>query len=199
MPRPRLPLLCEMCSISAALSRPARTSCELFRLPGNSSLTNGRRCGRRSIGLTAVSRDVRGRGECRCSRRSSMRASPAADAVCASSAPGMLGGDAMLTQDYSIVGSVTLVVVGLTLLAAAVFRRSTRTVEVPDRWKQYRFGFATMALVFLAFDMEMIFMYPWAVVFARMGVMAFLDMLVFIALLSAGIAYAWRMGAIEWE
>ena len=47
--------------------------------------------------------------------------------------------------------------------------------------------------------MEMIFMYPWAVVFAELGLIAFLDMLVFIALLAAGIAYAWGMGGLEWE
>jgi NADH-quinone oxidoreductase subunit A len=42
-------------------------------------------------------------------------------------------------------------------------------------------------------------MYPWAVVFADIGVSAFLDMLVFIVLLGAGIAYAWGMGGLEWE
>ncbi len=60
-------------------------------------------------------------------------------------------------------------------------------------------AYAIYALIFLAFDMEMIFMYPWAVVFADIGVSAFLDMLVFIALLSAGIAYAWGMGGLRWE
>jgi NADH-quinone oxidoreductase subunit A len=47
--------------------------------------------------------------------------------------------------------------------------------------------------------MEMIFMYPWAVVFAGIGMKAFADMLVFICLLSAGIAYAWGLGGLEWE
>ena len=42
-------------------------------------------------------------------------------------------------------------------------------------------------------------MYPWAVVFADLGISAFLDMLVFIALLAAGIAYAWRMDGLIWE
>ena len=72
-------------------------------------------------------------------------------------------------------------------------------LSVPAAWKQYRFGFATYSLIFLAFDMEMIFMYPWAVVFAGIGVKAFGDMLVFICLLSAGIAYAWGLGGLEWE
>jgi NADH:ubiquinone oxidoreductase subunit 3 (subunit A) len=47
--------------------------------------------------------------------------------------------------------------------------------------------------------MEMISMYPWAVVFAGSGLDDFLDMFVFIAILSAGIAYAWGMGGLEWE
>ncbi len=66
-------------------------------------------------------------------------------------------------------------------------------------WTQFRFGFPIYALIFLAFDMEMIFMYPWAVIFADLGITAFIDMMVFIALLSAGIAYAWGMGGLEWE
>lgn len=62
-----------------------------------------------------------------------------------------------------------------------------------------RFGCSTYALMFLSFDMEMIYMYPWAVVFAEKGLMGFLDMLVFIGILSAGIAYAWGMGGFKWE
>ena len=85
------------------------------------------------------------------------------------------------------------------LLAATLAHAPPRTVETPSGWAQRRFGFAIYALIFLAFDMEMIFMYPWAVVFADIGISAFLDMLVFIVLLSAGIAYAWGMGGLEWE
>ncbi len=66
-------------------------------------------------------------------------------------------------------------------------------------WSNYRFGYPVYALIFLSFDMEMIFMYPWGVVFAPIGMKAFLDMMVFIALLSAGIAYAWGMGGFRWE
>lgn len=105
----------------------------------------------------------------------------------------------MILSHYSVVGLVGLLVLGLAVLAGALRRGGAREFEAPSAWKQYRFGFATYALIFLAFDMEMIFMYPWAVVFAGIGVKAFLDMLVFIGLLSAGIAYAWGMGALEWE
>lgn len=105
----------------------------------------------------------------------------------------------MILQSYAVVGLVGLLVVGLALLPLAVWRPRPRMLDAPPAWKQYRFGFATYALIFLAFDMEMIFMYPWAVVFAKIGMTAFLDMLVFIGLLSAGIAYAWGMGGLKWE
>lgn len=102
--------------------------------------------------------------------------------------------------DYGFVALVLLMAAGLALLVLAVFARAPRrAVSAPSAWAQFRFGYAVYALIFLAFDMEMIFMYPWAVVFADIGVTAFLDMLVFIALLSAGIAYAWGMGGLRWE
>ncbi len=100
---------------------------------------------------------------------------------------------------YSLVGLLVIIAAGLGLLAMALWRRPSRTIEAPPAWAQYRFGFLIYALIFLAFDMEMIFMYPWAVVFADLGIAAFVDMMVFIALLSAGIAYAWGMGGLEWE
>ena len=103
-------------------------------------------------------------------------------------------------SDYAFVALVLLMGAGLALLAAAAFVRvPRRTTRAPQAWAQFRFGYAVYALIFLAFDMEMIFMYPWAVVFADVGVTAFLDMLVFIALLSAGIAYAWGLGGLRWE
>ncbi|MBN9065024.1 MAG: NADH-quinone oxidoreductase subunit A [Rhizobiales bacterium] len=102
--------------------------------------------------------------------------------------------------DYGFVALVLVMALGLALLATAIFVRAPgREIEATQAWAQYRFGYGVYALIFLAFDMEMIFMYPWAVVFAEIGWSAFLDMLVFIVLLSAGIAYAWGMGGLEWE
>ena len=105
----------------------------------------------------------------------------------------------MILNTYSLVGLVGLIVLGGALLAAAVWHPEVQEIEAPDSWKNYRFGFAVIALIFVAFDMEMIFMYPWAVVYAKTGLKAFLDMFVFIGLLSAGIAYAWGMGGLKWE
>lgn len=55
-----------------------------------------------------------------------------------------------------------------------------------------------MALLFLAFDMEMVFMYPWAVVFVHIGMKALVEMFMFIVILVLGILYAWKERALEW-
>ncbi|MFA1539551.1 NADH-quinone oxidoreductase subunit A [Actinomadura monticuli] len=55
-----------------------------------------------------------------------------------------------------------------------------------------------VSMVFLAFDMEMVFMFPWALVVASIGVKAVVEMFVFLALLLVGVLYAWREGALRW-
>ena len=104
-----------------------------------------------------------------------------------------------MPSGFAVVALVLLAVIGVGLLALALYRPERKRLAGGPAWKTYRFGFATYALIFVAFDMEMIFMYPWAVVFAEIGVKAFLDMLVFIGLLGGGIAYAWGMGGLKWE
>ncbi len=65
-------------------------------------------------------------------------------------------------------------------------------------WSRFHARYYSMALLFLAFDMEMVFMYPWAVVFVREGLTALIEMLMFIVILTLGILYAWRERALEW-
>ena len=55
-----------------------------------------------------------------------------------------------------------------------------------------------IAMLFLAFDMEMIFMYPWTLVISAVGPSAVIEMFAFLAVLLAGVAYAWREGALRW-
>lgn len=66
-------------------------------------------------------------------------------------------------------------------------------------WSRYHARYYVMALVFLAFDMEMVYMYPWAVVFLREGGIAMVEMAMFIAILLLGLLYAWRERALEWS
>ena len=65
-------------------------------------------------------------------------------------------------------------------------------------WQRYHARYYPMALIFLAFDMEMVFMYPWAVVFRSEGLIAMIEMAMFIAILLLGVLYAWRERAFEW-
>jgi NADH-quinone oxidoreductase subunit A len=65
-------------------------------------------------------------------------------------------------------------------------------------WSRYHARYYVMALLFLAFDMEMVYMYPWAVVFAREGMVAFVEMGMFLTILLLGILYAWRERGLEW-
>ncbi|MEU5719059.1 NADH-quinone oxidoreductase subunit A [Streptomyces sp. NPDC020403] len=56
----------------------------------------------------------------------------------------------------------------------------------------------TVTMLFLAFDMEMVFMYPWTLIISAMGPSAVIEMFVFLAILLAGVVYAWREGALRW-
>ena len=66
-------------------------------------------------------------------------------------------------------------------------------------WQRYHFRPYTMTLVFIAFEMEMMFMYPWAVVFVSEGLKALAEMGMFLAILSVGILYGWREGVFRWQ
>lgn len=66
-------------------------------------------------------------------------------------------------------------------------------------WSRYHVRFLPYALIFILFDMEMVFMYPWAVVFLEVGWKAFAEMGMFITILVLGILYAWRERGFEWD
>ncbi len=59
--------------------------------------------------------------------------------------------------------------------------------------------FYLMALLFILFDVEIIFMFPWAVNFAVLGWFGFIEMILFLVLLTIGFIYAWKKGALEWH
>ena len=71
------------------------------------------------------------------------------------------------------------------------------TIDV-HAWNRFHVRYYAMALLFLAFDMEMVFMYPWATVFVEEGGVALVEMGMFIVILVLGILYAWREGALSW-
>src|SRR5688572_14360679 len=63
---------------------------------------------------------------------------------------------------------------------------------------RYTPRFYLVAMLFVIFDIEAVFIYPWAVIFDDLGVFGFYEMLAFIGLLFAGYIYAWKKGALEW-
>ena len=65
-------------------------------------------------------------------------------------------------------------------------------------WIQFNIRFYVFALIFIVFDVEAVFLLPWAVVFRELGLLAFVEGLVFIAILAVALAYVWRKGDLEW-
>ena len=65
-------------------------------------------------------------------------------------------------------------------------------------WIQFNIRFYVFALIFIVFDVEAVFLLPWAVVFRELGPLAFIEGLVFIAILVVALAYVWRKGDLEW-
>ncbi|MFM7364392.1 MAG: NADH-quinone oxidoreductase subunit A [Cuspidothrix sp.] len=66
-------------------------------------------------------------------------------------------------------------------------------------WIQFNIRYYMFALVFVVFDVETVFLYPWAVAFNRLGLLAFIEAIIFISILIIALVYAWRKGALEWS
>lgn len=66
-------------------------------------------------------------------------------------------------------------------------------------WVQFKASYFLYALVFVVFDVETVFLYPWAVQFRSLGLFAVIEMMIFIGILLIGLAYAWKKGALEWK
>jgi NADH:ubiquinone oxidoreductase subunit 3 (chain A) len=110
---------------------------------------------------------------------------------------------------------ITVLLTALTLVAGAyvvaklIGPRSYAKVKgepyecgIPTRgtsWIPVSVGFYLFAILFLMFDVETVFLYPWAVVVKNFGVMALLSIGFFLLVLVLGLAYAWRKGALEWK
>lgn len=69
---------------------------------------------------------------------------------------------------------------------------------IGETWVQFRVQYYLYALLFVIFDIETIFVYPWAVAFNQLGLFAFIEMIIFLAILAGGWAYAWKKGVLEW-
>lgn len=105
-------------------------------------------------------------------------------------------GVAVLLLAGAAYGVAALVRLGRTVTDVRPFLSGHEPAE--HAVSRYHVRWYTVTMLFLAFDMEMVFMYPWTLVVAEEGTTAVVEMFVFLAILFAGVTYAWREGALRW-
>lgn len=107
---------------------------------------------------------------------------------------------------FGVAGLLGLV---LTFLAATLGPKAVTAIKSapfecgsdPVGSARQRFGvkFYVVALLFIVFDVETVFLYPWAVLFKELSWFGFVEMLVFAATLVVGLVYVWKKGALDWD
>jgi NADH-quinone oxidoreductase subunit A len=121
----------------------------------------------------------------------------------------------MGSYEYSYLLIVTLIVAALGFAAAPLIlsalvrprKRShikEQTFECGleskgDSWVQFKVQYYIYALIFVIFDLETVFLLPWAVAFNKLGLFAFAEMIVFLVVLTVGLVWAWGKGVLEWK
>jgi NADH-quinone oxidoreductase subunit A len=70
---------------------------------------------------------------------------------------------------------------------------------ISDARNPFPIRYYIIAMLFVIFDIEVAFLYPWAVIFKKIGLLGLVEMIVFILLFLIGYAYAWRKGGLEWD
>lgn len=110
-----------------------------------------------------------------------------------------------LTAVLTGLGFVGLVTVLAKLLAPRSYNSQKEDpfeCGIPTRgrtWMQFRVGYYLFAILFLMFDVETMFLFPWAVVMKSLGAAALASIVFFLFILVLGLAYAWKKGALEWQ
>ena len=118
----------------------------------------------------------------------------------------------MVINNYVFIGLLLLVAIAFAVLPLIVVwiiaprKRSlakSDTYECGVRtygetWVRFRIQYYIYALMFVVFDIETVFLYPWAVSYAGLGAFALIEMIVFLVILSVGLAYAWAKGVLRW-
>ena len=104
--------------------------------------------------------------------------------------------------DFTLLTVVVLTAIALVTAAFNPQKGEPYECGVPTRgeaWFQFHAGYYLYAILFLIFDIETVFLFPWAAVVGRIGMQGLLSIVFFIAVLILGLAYAWRKGALEWK
>ncbi|MGH7493104.1 MAG: NADH-quinone oxidoreductase subunit A [bacterium] len=107
---------------------------------------------------------------------------------------------------FAVVGGLVMLILVLSSWLGP--KRNNPVKEVPFEcgWApiaqpgdRHTIRFYLIAILFVLFDIEIVFLFPWAAVFRELGAPAFFSMLTFMAILILGLVYAWKRGALEWE
>ena len=118
----------------------------------------------------------------------------------------------MLTE---YIGVVVMLLIAIGIAVGMVFMTSILGPKryFPDKMEPFECGesqlvsphqrfsvkFYLVAVLFVLFDIEAVFFFPWAVLFKRLGVFGFIEMLLFIIILGVGLLYVWKRGGLDWE
>jgi len=121
--------------------------------------------------------------------------------------------DYLLVRDYLPIILFLIIVIGFGLiLMLSAFVIAVRNPD-PEKVSIYECGFNAfddarmkfdvrfylVAILFIIFDLEIVFLFPWAVAFGQISMTAFWSMMAFLTVLTVGFAYEWKKGALEWE
>jgi NADH-quinone oxidoreductase subunit A len=109
-----------------------------------------------------------------------------------------------------ILAVLALVVSGVIMLLSSIAGRPRRSQTetspyecgvpvIGNARERFSIKFYLIGVLFILFDIEIVFFYPWAVTFDQLGLLALVEMLLFIAVLLVGYAYVWKKGALEWD
>lgn len=115
--------------------------------------------------------------------------------------------------DYMVVAAFLVVGVAFVFATLGVSRLLAPSRPTPEKlatyecgsepigppWVQLRIGYYVYALLFVLFDVETVFLYPWAVYVGQAPLFVLVEMVIFIGILAAGLAYAWKEGALRWR
>ena len=104
---------------------------------------------------------------------------------------------------------VVVLITGLALVGAALliaglisprsFNPQKGEAYECESWMQFKLGYYLFAILYLMFDVETVFLFPWAVILKDLGVAGLFNILFFMVILVLGLVYAWKKGALEWK
>lgn len=117
-----------------------------------------------------------------------------------------------MLSDYTFIGLFVVVAVAFPILALAfaylIRPKKPNAIKstiyecgldtIGETWVQFKVQYYIYGLVFVVFDVETVFLYPWAVAYSQLNLFSLLEMFIFIAILFGGLIYVWRKGALEW-